>query len=87
IIDKALDTIKTNGDPAARKSAAEDINKEFGKQVWNLWLTRSDSAIISQPYVNGINANKLPDGTNGIGLYGQQRHQSNQIWCDGGKCE
>jgi peptide/nickel transport system substrate-binding protein len=87
IIDKALDTIKTNGDPAARKAAAEDINREFGAQVWNLWLTRSDSAIIMQPYVNGINSNKLPDGTNGIGLYGQQRHQISQIWCDNGKCE
>ncbi|MCU1502423.1 MAG: hypothetical protein JWM12_1777 [Ilumatobacteraceae bacterium] len=86
IIDQALETIKINGDTAARKAAAEAINKEFGAQVWNLWLTRADSAIISQPYVNGISANKLPDGTTGIGLYGQQRHQSNQIWCDNGKC-
>jgi peptide/nickel transport system substrate-binding protein len=87
VIDKALDTIKTNGDPAARKSAAEDINREFGAQVWNLWLTQAISGVTTQPYVNGVMDNKLPDGGQGVGLEGQQRQQTNQLWCDNGKCE
>ena len=87
VIDKALETIKTNGDPAARKSAAEDINREFGAQVWNLWLTQSISGVIAQPYVNGVNDNVLPGGAQGVGLEGQQRQQTNQLWCNNGKCQ
>lgn len=87
VIDKALDTIKTNGDPAVRKAAAEDINREFGAQVWNLWLTQAISGVIAQPYVNGVNDNKLPGGAEGVGLEGQQRQQTNQLWCNSGKCE
>jgi peptide/nickel transport system substrate-binding protein len=86
-IDAALQTIKSNGDPAARKAAAETVNKTFGAQVYNLWLNWSVWGIISQPYVNGVEANVLPDGTKGIGLAFAGRHQVNQMWCTGGKCE
>ena len=68
VIDDALDTIKSNPDPAARKAAAETINKQFGSQVYNLWLTHTVWGVVAQPYVNGIESNKLPDGTKGIGL-------------------
>ena len=34
-----LDIIKTNPDPAARKAAAEAVNKIFGEKAYNLWLT------------------------------------------------
>ena len=37
-MDAALDDIKSNPDPAARKAAAEQVNKIFGEQVYNLWL-------------------------------------------------
>ncbi len=86
-IDEALTTIKSNPDAAARKAAAETVNKTFGSQVYNLWLNWSVWGIISQPYVNGVEANKLPDGTKGIGLAFAGRHQLNQMWCTGGKCE
>jgi peptide/nickel transport system substrate-binding protein len=86
-IDAALNTIKSNPDPAARKAAAEDINKEFGAQVYNLWLGWSLWGIISQPYVHGVQANKLPDGKQGIGLAYAGLHNINQMWCDGGKCQ
>ena len=48
---------------------------------WTLW------GIISQPYVNGVEVNTLPDGTQGIGLAFAGRHQLNQMWCDDGECE
>ncbi len=65
MIDEALNTIKTNADPAARKAAAETINKQFGSQVYNFWLSWVLWGIISQPYVHGVQANKLPDGSRG----------------------
>ena len=34
VIDEALQTIKSNPDPAARKEAAETINRRFGEQVY-----------------------------------------------------
>ena len=42
--------------------------------------------IISQPYVNGVQANELPDGQEGIGLAFAGLHNINQIWCDDGNC-
>jgi peptide/nickel transport system substrate-binding protein len=87
VIDKALDTISQNPDEAARKEAAETINKQFGSEVYNMWLTWVLWGIISQPYVHGVQANKLPDGGEGIGLAFLAVHNFNQMWCDGGKCE
>jgi peptide/nickel transport system substrate-binding protein len=86
-MDKQLDIIKSNPDPAARKAAAEEVNRIFGKQVYNWWQAWALWGIISQPYVNGVQANVLPDGTKGIGLAFAGRHQLNEMWCDGGKCE
>ena len=87
VIDEALTVIKSDPDPATRQAAAEDINRQFGAQVYNLWLTHAVWGIISQPYVNGVEANALPDGEEGIGLAFAGRHQLNQMWCDDGKCE
>jgi peptide/nickel transport system substrate-binding protein len=86
-LDAAFDIIKSNPDPAARKAATEDVNKEFGAQVYNFWLAWVLWGIISQPSVNGVQANKLPDGTQGIGLAYLGLHNINQMWCDDGKCE
>jgi peptide/nickel transport system substrate-binding protein len=87
VIDEALQTIKSNADPAARKAAAETINKRFGEQVYSWWWSWTLWGIVTQPYVNGIERNILPDGTKGIGLAFAGRHQVNQIWCDNGACE
>ena len=87
VIDEAFDTILTNPDPAARKAAAEDINKEFGAQVWNWWLAWVLWGIVQQPYVNGVQHDQLPDGSEGIGLAFLGVHNMNQMWCDDGNCE
>jgi peptide/nickel transport system substrate-binding protein len=86
VIDDAFNTIKTSADPAARKAAAETINKQFGSQVYAFWLWTVLWGIISQPYVHGVQANKLPDGSEGIGLAFTGLHNINQMWCDNGKC-
>jgi peptide/nickel transport system substrate-binding protein len=86
-IDEALNIIKSNPDPAARKAAAEAVNEQFGSQVYNWWLWWVLWGIISQPYVNGVQANTLPDGSEGIGLAFLGLHNINQMWCDDGECE
>jgi hypothetical protein len=87
VIDDNLITIRTNPDEDARTTAAENVNKEFGDQVYNLWLGWTIWGISSAPYVNGVESNVLPDGSKGIGLAFAGRHQINQLWCDDGKCE
>ena len=82
-----LATTSQSAIPAARKAAAEDVNRQFGSQVYNLWLSWTLWGIISQPYVNGVQANVLPDGTKGLGLAFAGRHKLNQMWCDDGTCE
>ena len=86
-MDAQLDIIKSNPDPAARKAAAEEVNRIFGANVYNWWQAWALWGIISQPYVHGVQANVLPDGTKGIGLAFAGRNKLNQIWCDDGKCE
>jgi peptide/nickel transport system substrate-binding protein len=86
VIDDAFNTIKSDPDPAARKEAAETINKQFGSQAYFFWLSWVLWGIISQPYVHGVQANLLPDGEDGIGLAFAGLHNINQIWCDEGVC-
>ena len=87
MIDEALVTIKSNPDPAARREAAETINRRFGEQAYYWWWSWTLWGVATQPYVNGVEHNTLPDGTPGIGLAFAGRHQVNQIWCDDGSCE
>jgi peptide/nickel transport system substrate-binding protein len=86
-MDAALETVKTTADPAVRQEAAEEVNRIFGEQVYNLWLGWALWSIVTQPYVNGVETNVLPEGGEGVGLAFSGRHQMNQIWCDGGTCE
>jgi peptide/nickel transport system substrate-binding protein len=87
IIDEALDVAKSSPDVEERRAAAETINRQFGENVYNLWLTHSQWGIVSQPYVNGVEAAVFPDGTPIVGLAGAGAHQTNHMWCDEGKCE
>ncbi len=86
-LETQFDIIRTNPDEAARKAAAEEVNRIFGEKVYNLWLGWTLWGVITQPYVNGIERNVLPDGGEGVGLAFAGRHMTNQIWCDNGKCE
>ena len=86
-IDAALKTLQSEPDPELRKEAAENLNRVFGEQVYNLWTSWTVWAIIEQPFVNGVESNVLPDGGEGVGLAFSGRHQMNQIWCDGGVCD
>jgi ABC-type transport system substrate-binding protein len=87
VIDEALLVIRSNPDPAARREAAETINRRFGEQAYMWWWSWTLWGVATQPFVNGVERNVLPDGTEGIGLAFAGRHQVNQLWCDGGSCD
>ena len=61
-IDKQLDIIRESPDAAVRKTAAEEINRIFGKQCYDLWDTWTTWAIASNKKIHGIQDYKLPDG-------------------------
>ena len=86
VIDESLNIIRTNGDPDARREATEAINRRFGEQVYDLWLSWALWGVITQPQVNGVEVNNLPGGGKGPGVYFGGRHQIAQIWCDDGNC-
>jgi peptide/nickel transport system substrate-binding protein len=87
VIDESLDVIRTNPDPDARREAAEDINRAFGENVYNLWLSWTLWGVMSPDYVHDVEANPLPAGGNGLGFAMGGRHQIPQIWCTDGACE
>ncbi len=66
-IDRSLDIIRSNADPAVRKKAAEDINGAFADQAYSLWRWRTRWALATGPKVVGFenqraaNGDKVPD--------------------------
>jgi peptide/nickel transport system substrate-binding protein len=60
VINKAFETGRMSTDPAVRKKAYEDINKEFAKQVWEGWAFWSVWTVPYQTDVRGILGPKLP---------------------------
>jgi ABC-type transport system substrate-binding protein len=61
-IDRSLDIIRTNGDPAVRKKAAEDINGAFADQAYNLWTLRTRWALATGPKVSGFENQRTVGG-------------------------
>ena len=87
VMDEHLDIIKTNPDPAARKAAAEDVNRRFGEQVYNCGSTGRCGASSRSRTSTASRRNTLPDGGRASAWPFAGRHQMNQIWCDDGDCE
>jgi peptide/nickel transport system substrate-binding protein len=61
-IDRSLDLIRTNSDPAVRKKAAEDINGIFADQAYNLWTLRTRWALATGPKVTGFENQRTAGG-------------------------
>lgn len=60
VINQALDEGRTNADRATRESAYETVNREFAKQVWNVWLWYAPWAVAEARNVHGIVGPDLP---------------------------
>jgi peptide/nickel transport system substrate-binding protein len=60
VIDENLERGRTDPDPKVRKAAYEAINRQFAKQVWNVWLWHSPWAVAEASNVHGILGPELP---------------------------
>ena len=85
VIDENLDIVRESQDPAERQAAAEEINRQFGEQVYNIWTSWIIWAIPYQDRVHGVQTPVvMPDGTpstvTGIGFTGAINLQ--QLWVD-----
>jgi peptide/nickel transport system substrate-binding protein len=80
-IDKALTTIRQSGDPAARKAAAETINKTFGSKVYNLWTAWTLWQQVANKKVQAVGSSfNAPDGTKLVNTHRVSMHSWQQIW-------
>jgi peptide/nickel transport system substrate-binding protein len=63
VINQAFEKARASDDPTVRKTAYEDINKEFAKQVWEGWGFWTLWTVPSQTNVKGIAGPNLPSAT------------------------
>ena len=63
MINKNLDDARVEPDEAKRTALYQDINKEFAKQLWNLWAQYTLWTVAFKPNVHGALGPPLPDGT------------------------
>ncbi len=85
VINTDLDKARSESDPAKRTALYEDINREFAKELWNLWGFYVIWTVGFQPSVHGILGPPLPDGTAPFeGL--PTGHPVDGIWCTNAKC-
>jgi peptide/nickel transport system substrate-binding protein len=85
VINTQLDIVRESQDDAERQAAAEEINRRFGEQVYNIWTNWVIWAIPYQDRVHGVQTPVImPDGTEstvtGIGFTGAINLQ--QLWVD-----
>lgn len=86
-IDAAYDVIRHNPDPDARRAAAQEVNRAFGRNVWNLWTYWTLWGIIANPQVRSITGMPLPGSDTGAVPVISGAHHVAQIWCTDGDCQ
>ena len=86
-IDAALLVIRHNPDPTARREAAEEINRAFGRNVWNLWVYWTLWGIIANERVQNITDLPIPDNDEDAFPVISGKHHLGQIWCTDGNCQ
>ena len=86
-IDAAFLAIRHNPDPTARKAAAEEVNRAFGRNVWNLWTYWTLWGIIANPRVQNITDLPIPGNDENTFPVISGKHHLGQIWCTEGNCQ
>jgi peptide/nickel transport system substrate-binding protein len=85
VINKAFDDARVAASPATRTKLYEDINRQFAKELWNLWGQYVLWTVEYTPNIHGVLGPKLPDGADAFtGL--PTGHPVLGVWCDNGKC-
>ncbi|MEZ5216595.1 MAG: ABC transporter substrate-binding protein [Ilumatobacteraceae bacterium] len=67
-LDALLDANRASTDPAEKQQIAEDVNRLFGEQCYNLWGNWTRWALPHKPGIHGLEAVNLslPDGGTGL---------------------
>ena len=86
-IDAAYDVIRHNPDPLARREAAEEVNRAFGRNVWNLWTHWTLWGIVASPRVQNLTNLPIPGSEVGAFAVNSGAHHVAQIWCTDGDCQ
>ena len=60
VINANLDKGRSNPDPKVRTAAYEAVNRQFAKEVWNVWLWHAPWAVAEAANVHGILGPDLP---------------------------
>jgi peptide/nickel transport system substrate-binding protein len=85
VINKDFDQARSEPDAAKRDALYQDINREFAKQLYDLWTNWILWVVAYKPTVHGILGPNLPDGSAPFeGL--PTGHPVSGLWCDSGKC-
>jgi peptide/nickel transport system substrate-binding protein len=61
-IDRLLDQGRSEPDPDKRREIYEGISRQFGSEVWNVWLNYTPWGVALAPDVHGVLSSVLPDG-------------------------
>jgi peptide/nickel transport system substrate-binding protein len=65
-LDKLLDENRASTDPTRKKQIAEDVNRLFGKQCYNIWGSYTIWGVPHKPDIQGVGDFKMPDGSEGV---------------------
>jgi peptide/nickel transport system substrate-binding protein len=80
-LDADLTKIRTSTDPAVRKTAAQDINKIFAKQAYNIWTQWAVWQIIGDKKVQNFGGSWVtPDGAKVVNTARVSMHSWHSIW-------
>ncbi|MET0824961.1 MAG: ABC transporter substrate-binding protein [Acidimicrobiales bacterium] len=85
VIDENLQVLRESQDEAERTTAAENINRQFGEQVYNVWADWIFWIMAYQNDVHGVQTPLvLPDGSPGLvqGVGSNGAISLPQIWMD-----
>jgi peptide/nickel transport system substrate-binding protein len=63
VINSDLEKGRVEPDPQKRTAYYEDLNRQFSKQLYNIWINWTVWAIGSSPKLHGITGPQLPDGS------------------------
>jgi peptide/nickel transport system substrate-binding protein len=63
VINQLLDQGRATPDPAQQAQIYQNVNRQFAKQVWNIWGAASPWTVATAPNVHGVFGPDLPDGS------------------------
>jgi peptide/nickel transport system substrate-binding protein len=80
-LDEALDTARASAEPDVVREAYAEVNRILAEEIPMVFLWHSLTGLVAQNSVHGITDNPLPDGGEGLGLFGVQ-HSLAHIWLE-----